>query len=60
MGYGMGHYDATLKYYRAMKQIIAVGYGYAQQAVLFNLPVEDHDEKLDWIVTPQKAQRYKA
>lgn len=59
MGYGMGHYDETLKHYRAMKSIIAVGYGYGEQAVLFNLPIEDHDEKMDWIITPQKAQRFK-
>lgn len=59
LGYGMGHYDATLKYYRARKAIVAVGYGYGEQAVLFNLPVEEHDEKLDWIVTPQKAQKFK-
>ncbi|MDB5491123.1 MAG: 5-formyltetrahydrofolate cyclo-ligase [Micavibrio sp.] len=59
MGYGMGHYDATLKHYRAIKPVIAVGYAYGQQAVLFNLPAEPHDEKLDWVVTPQKAQRFK-
>ena len=59
MGYGMGYYDETLKYYRAMKPVIAVGYAYGQQAVLFNLPAEAHDEKMDWIITPQKAQRFK-
>lgn len=60
LGYGKGYYDATLHHYRhdEEKQIIAVGYAYAQQAVLFNLPVEDHDERLDWIVTPARAQRY--
>ncbi len=60
LGYGKGYYDATLHHYRhdEEKEIIAVGYAYAQQAVLFNLPVEDHDEKLDWIVTPTRAQRY--
>ena len=60
LGYGGGYYDTTLHYYRhdEEKTVLAVGYAYAQQAVLFNLPVEAHDERLDWIVTPQKAQRY--
>ncbi len=55
LGYGSGYYDATLRALRQKKEIIAVGVGFAQQAVLFNLPVEDHDEKLDWVITPQKA-----
>lgn len=58
LGYGKGYYDTTLHHYRRKKDVLAVGYAYAQQAVLFNLPSEDHDEKLDWIVTPQKALRY--
>lgn len=58
LGYGGGYYDATLKYYREKKKILSVGYGYGQQAVLFNLPAESHDEKLDWIITPQKAMRF--
>lgn len=52
LGRGGGHYDATLADLRARKHILAVGVGYAQQAVLFNLPVEDHDQKLDLIITP--------
>lgn len=58
LGYGKGHYDATLKHYRLKKPVLAVGYGYGQQAVLFNLPIEPHDEKMDWIITPQKAMRF--
>lgn len=52
LGRGGGHYDATLAALRAKKQILAVGVGYASQAVLFNLPVEDHDQKMDMIITP--------
>ncbi len=59
IGYGGGYYDATLRHYRAIKQILAVGYGYGQQAVLFNLPVDDHDEKLDWVVTAHMARKFK-
>ncbi len=55
LGYGGGYYDATLKALREKKDIIAVGVAYAQQACLFSLPLEPHDERLDWIITPQDA-----
>lgn len=55
LGHGGGYYDATLKALRAKKSIVAVGLAYSQQACLFNLPVEDHDQKLDWVITPQEA-----
>ena len=58
LGYGSGYYDVTLAALRAKKKIIAVGLGYGQQAVLFNLPSEPHDEKLDWVITPQKAHSF--
>ena len=58
LGYGGGYYDATLAALRAQKKIVAVGVGHAQQAVLFNLPVEPHDERLDWVVTPQQVHRF--
>lgn len=53
LGRGGGYYDATLSTLRLRREIIAVGVGYAAQAVLFNLPVEDHDERLDYVLTPQ-------
>lgn len=52
LGRGGGHYDATIAALRSRKEILAVGVGYAAQAVLFTLPVEPHDEKLDMIITP--------
>lgn len=55
LGYGKGHYDATLNYLRGLREITAVGYAYAEQACLFALPREDHDEKLDLVVTPQRV-----
>lgn len=58
LGYGGGYYDVTLAALRARKDIQAVGIGYSAQAVLFNLPVEDHDQKMDWIITPHKVQRH--
>ncbi len=53
LGYGGGHYDATLSSVRAQKDVLAIGVGYGAQAVLFNLPIEDHDQKLDYILTEQ-------
>ena len=58
IGYGGGYYDTTLKSLRQKKEITAVGIGYAQQAVIFNLPVEPHDQKLDWIITPKQAHSF--
>lgn len=58
LGYGGGYYDTTLAALRARKVIQAVGIGYSAQAVLFNLPSEEHDQKMDWIITPNKVQKY--
>jgi len=58
LGYGGGYYDATLDYYRQKKDITAIGLAYAKQACLFNLPSEEHDIKMDWIITEQKALRF--
>lgn len=59
LGYGGGHYDATLADLRHHKPIIAIGVGYAEQAVLFNLPIEDHDQKLDMVITPKGVFDYR-
>lgn len=56
LGYGGGYYDATLKALKEKKNVVAVGLAYAQQAVLFGLPREEHDQRLDWVITPLKAQ----
>ncbi len=53
LGRGGGHYDTTLAALRQKRDILAVGVAYAAQAVLFNLPVEPHDQKLDMIITPK-------
>ena len=60
LGHGGGYYDTTLRALREKKKITAVGVAYAQQAVLFSLPVEDHDEKLDWIITEQNTHRFES
>jgi len=58
LGYGGGYYDATLAALRAEREIVAVGLAYAQQACLFNLPAEAHDEPLDWVITPRRAHYF--
>ncbi len=58
LGYGGGYYDTTLKYYKDKMDIIAVGIAYAKQACLFNLPRDEHDMRLDWIITEQSAQKF--
>lgn len=58
MGKGGGYYDATLSHLRGQKEIQAIGVGYAGQAVLFNLPKEAHDQKMDAILTPKEFKRF--
>ena len=50
LGYGAGHFDRTLKELRARKTVLYVGLAYAGQEVAA-LPWEDHDERLDAILT---------
>ena len=56
LGYGGGFYDRTLRALRAAHQIIAVGVGYQAQGV-DKVPSGDRDERLDWIVTEERAIR---
>lgn len=58
LGFGGGYYDTTLAYYAARKSILRIGIAYAQQACLFNLPREDHDVKMDWVITEQQAHAF--
>lgn len=58
LGYGGGYYDATIAALRTEKPVIAAGFCYAKQAVLFNLPVEAHDVTLDWVITPSHAHSF--
>lgn len=60
LGRGAGHYDATLAGLRKSRDILVVGVAYAAQAVLFNLPAEGHDQKMDMIITPQGVQDFRS
>jgi 5-formyltetrahydrofolate cyclo-ligase len=50
LGYGAGYFDMTLAALRARKKIVAIGVGFAAQEVS-EVPVESHDQKLDFILT---------
>jgi 5-formyltetrahydrofolate cyclo-ligase len=50
IGYGAGYYDMTLAALRAKKKIVAVGLGFAVQETK-QVPVEAHDQRLDFILT---------
>ena len=56
LGYGGGFYDMTIRDLRAQGGLVAVGVAYAGQH-MDTVPTDDHDERLDWIVTEQGAIR---
>lgn len=59
LGRGGGHYDATIAALRTRKAVLVIGIAYATQAVLFNLPVQEHDQKMDIIITPQGVHDFR-
>ena len=59
LGYGGGHYDRILASLKAQKDVRAIGYAYAEQACLFPLPREDHDIRLDMVITPQGVHDFR-
>ncbi len=56
LGQGGGHYDRTLAQLRTRASVLAVGLAFAAQEEPA-LPVEPHDQPLDWIVTEKGAIR---
>lgn len=56
IGYGGGHFDATISALRVAKPILAVGLAYSAQQVEA-VPREPHDQRLDWIVTEQEVHK---
>lgn len=53
LGYGKGYYDQTLSNLKKVKSITTIGLAYDIQRVHW-LPIETHDEALQWIVTEKK------
>lgn len=55
LGYGGGYYDRTLAKLRAENEhVVAVGLAYQAQGIS-RMPVERHDEKMDWIISETEA-----
>ena len=50
LGYGGGYYDRFIEEKNREGKIITVGFGYTFQETK-NLPIESHDQKLNWILT---------
>ena len=56
LGYGKGYYDRTISKLRKSKKIFVIGVAYDNQMVQ-NIPTENHDEKMDIILTDKKIYR---
>ena len=56
IGYGAGYYDRTIPAIRNAKPLICVGIAYAAQEVP-RVPQDSFDQRLDWVVTENGAQR---
>ena len=54
LGHGAGYYDYTLAALRRAGRVLAVGIAFAAQRV-DRVPDENHDQRLDWIVTEEGA-----
>tara|TARA_B100001029_G_scaffold146234_1_gene126755 strand:- start:205 stop:780 length:576 start_codon:yes stop_codon:yes gene_type:complete len=58
LGYGGGYYDRFMDKKNNSDKIISVGFGYSFQE-MNDLPVESHDQKLDWILTEKYLYKVK-
>jgi 5-formyltetrahydrofolate cyclo-ligase len=56
IGYGKGFYDQFLK--DCNPNIVKIGLSFFEPEPLFEC-IEDHDEKLDYVVTPNKIYQFK-
>ncbi len=54
LGYGGGYYDRAINTIRAAGNVRVYGVAFGEQAVLFPLPAEDFDEKMDGVITPEQ------
>lgn len=59
IGYGGGHYDATLQALRARGACVSVGLAYDLQEA-DAIPAEPHDETLDFVLTEKRLLRIAA
>ncbi|MFO1102266.1 MAG: 5-formyltetrahydrofolate cyclo-ligase [Methylocystis sp.] len=59
LGYGGGIYDATLSALRVKKPVVAIGVAYSCQEA-DHVPVEPHDQRLDFVLTEQGMLQFSA
>lgn len=59
MGYGGGYYDASLAFYKRLKQSVAIGVAYEEQLWPSPLPIEPHDVALDYVITPSAIRNFR-
>lgn len=59
LGYGGGHYDATLAQARAQGAVAAVGLAYDLQEAV-GLPIEPHDAALDAVLTETRLLSFRS
>ena len=57
LGYGGGYYDRSLLALREKGPVLAVGLAYEGQRIA-DLPHDDRDEKLDWVVTEKCVRTF--
>jgi 5-formyltetrahydrofolate cyclo-ligase len=55
LGYGRGYYDRTIAQLRSIGAVAAIGLAFEEQEVS-KVPAEQHDERLDWILSPSGAR----
>tara|TARA_B100000989_G_scaffold250873_1_gene198764 strand:+ start:44 stop:607 length:564 start_codon:yes stop_codon:yes gene_type:complete len=56
LGYGKGYYDKVISKLRKIKKIFVIGLAYDNQMVR-SIPIYNHDEKMDIILTDKKIYR---
>ena len=57
LGFGGGYYDRTLESLRAAGPVIVIGLAFEAQRMK-KVPVQRHDQRLDWIITEKRAYRF--
>ena len=56
LGYGKGYYDKVISKLRKIKKIFVIGLAYDNQMVR-SIPIDNHDEQMDIILTDKKIYR---
>ncbi len=57
LGYGKGYYDQTITALKSKQSIVTIGLSYEILRV-DRLPVEPHDERLQWVITEKNTYNF--